>query len=135
MPKTRSLVFPDDLYRAIKKRAKLESTPDKKVNFSEIVRRAIRFYLGLDPELLRIANRYAAMLDTEPVTVISNMAIDKVAHRDAEIEVFGPTQRHLFEFQKIEGQLATGKALYDALKDSYMYDFMRKKEQMDEERY
>ena len=99
MPQTQSVVWPDDLYNRIKQREKADG-----VKFSDVVRNAVELYLGLDPEMVKIAIKYGAALDCDPITVIQNLAIGKIAEWDAQKEFFGPTDRLLDEFVRLDGK-------------------------------
>ena len=119
MPQTQSVVWPDDLYNRIKQREKADG-----VKFSDVVRNAVELYLGLDPEMVKIAIKYGAALDCDPITVIQNLAIGKIAEWDAQKEFFGPTDRLLDEFVRLDGKtVATGDDLYQHLKQTYKLEF------------
>ena len=124
MPVTKSVVLSEDLDKKISERAKVEE-----ITVSDLIRKALESYLHIDPGLVKAASRYAAALNKNPMTIISNLAISKFARMDAEREVFGMGPRLLEEFFAIDGIMATGETLYETLKTVYIQDFEKQKKQ------
>jgi hypothetical protein len=127
MPHTKSVLLSDDTYKMLKKRASGKHGGD-----SDFMRTAIESFILIDKKLLNVAGRLAAAIGCHPITVISNFAISKLAQRDAEIEVFGVTDRIYNEIRKVDGVVVEGEQLYQALKEQYVHELMRKKEYQQE---
>jgi hypothetical protein len=99
---------------------------------SDFMRTAIESFILIDKKLLNVAGRLAAAIGCNPITVISNFAISKLAQRDAEIEVFGVIDRIYNEIRKVDGVVVESEQLYQALKEQYVHELMRKKEYQQE---
>jgi hypothetical protein len=130
MSVTKSVVLSKNLDMRISKRAKKEG-----ITLSDLIRDALESYLNIDPGLMKAVLRFAAVLDTHPMIIISNLATSKFAKMNAEREVFGPSNELLDEFFRIDGVVATGDTLYNTLKTLYIQEFEKiKKEDEDNER-
>lgn len=118
MAKTRSVVFSDDFDKAVHNRAKEED-----MKLSVFIKHALEAYMGLNPDLMKTAKKWSVALDCEPMTVVNNLAIYRLADLDAKREVYGPTEEVLHEFARSDETDLSGVELYKALKKIKIRDY------------
>ncbi|NLG84183.1 MAG: hypothetical protein GX493_06170 [Firmicutes bacterium] len=111
------------------------------MNRNAFITRAVEFYMGFDPDLVGMLERYAAMLRLPESLVAQNILIRRFAEVAALAEVRGADAAAFDEFRLDANGLKTGKALFDELKARFtreerarLFDEMAKSEDATGER-
>ncbi len=102
------------------------------LNKSELIIKAVDFFINLDIEVLKEIEANAAKLNISEHIFIQNMIIDVLARSAAEFEVYGVNKKRILpQFMFVddkEGLRAiTGKELFDELVRIYKFDIKHNK--------
>ncbi len=98
---------------------------------TDAAREALEFWTDLDSEMLRTVQLLASpeCLNIKPAVVLQNFFILQRAKQAAELEVWGPHQRLLMQFQVTsDGRVITGEELFQSLKETFIQREERKKQ-------
>jgi len=108
--KLRNIIFSDELYKKSTKYAR-----EMSMSFSDFVREAIKFYLTLDPYMLKRAGEFSVVYDVDTVIVVNNFCLSRIAEMKADSEVFGFHWEPLFELAAESGKIEKGEKFYNRM--------------------
>lgn len=101
------------------------------LNFSQLVNLALTYYLDFDWDLFEKASRLGAALGCDAMTVIENLAWDRIAYYDQKRISEGPNLGLLDEFELDDrGRMITGIDQYNRCRSRHAEAFAKKNRKM-----